>query len=159
MFASVVPVLVPVPLEGPFDYRLGAGEPPPPGTYVIVPFAGRELIGVVWDERSERSYPTHRLKAVEAVLDAPPMPTALRALVSQVARETLSPRGSVLKLALSVPAGLEPWPERLVYRRTQAPPGARMTRQRELVLAALPGATALPAPALAKAAARRAGRP
>ena len=104
MFASIVPVLVPVPLDGPFDYRLDTGQPPAPGTYVVVPFAGRELIGVVWDERPERSFPTHRLKAIATVLDAPPMPAALRALVSEVARETLSPRGSVLKLALSVPA-------------------------------------------------------
>ncbi|MGD9507588.1 MAG: primosomal protein N' [Geminicoccaceae bacterium] len=152
MFASIVPVLVPVPLDGPFDYRLDVGDPPPPGSYVIVPFAGRELIGVVWDERPERSFPTHRLKAIAAVLDAPPMPAALRALVSEVAGETLSPRGAVLKLALSVPAGLEPWPERLVYRRVEPRRDARMTRQRELVLAALPGGTALPGPVLAKAA-------
>ena len=45
------------------------------------------------------------------------MPRALRALVTEVAQETLAPRGAVLKLALSVPAALEPWPEKLAYRR------------------------------------------
>ena len=122
MFGSVVSVLVPVPLDGPFDYRLDHGEPPAPGTHVVVPFAGRELIGVVWDEPPARTIPTHRLKSIAIVLDAPPMPQAVRALVSEVAQETLAPRGAVLKLALSVPAGLEPWPEKLAYRRAAGEP-------------------------------------
>ena len=152
MFGSVVSVLVPVPLDGPFDYRLDADEPPLPGSHVLVPFAGRDLIGVVWDEPPARTIPTHRLKAVAAILDAPPMPAALRALVDAVARETLAPRGAVLKLALSTPAGLEPWPERVAYRQSPAAPAARMSAQRARVLEVLAAGAALPAPALAKAA-------
>ena len=33
LFGSVVPVLVPVPLDGPFDYLLENGQAPPAGTY------------------------------------------------------------------------------------------------------------------------------
>jgi primosomal protein N' (replication factor Y) (superfamily II helicase) len=152
LFGSVVPVLVPVPLDGPFDYFLENGQPPPAGAFVSVPFAGRELIGVVWDETPAKAVATHRLKPLGAVLDAPPMPPALRALVTQIAQETLAPRGSVLKLALSVPAALEPWPAKLAYRRAEGGPPARASRQRTAVLAALPEGTILPAPALAKAA-------
>ena len=128
------------------------GEPPAPGTHVVVPFAGRELIGVVWDEPPARTIPTHRLKSIAIVLDAPPMPRAVRALVTEVAQETLAPRGAVLKLALSVPAGLEPWPEKLAYRRAAGEPPERLSRQRSRVLAALPTDATMPAPALAKAA-------
>ncbi len=114
-----MPVLVPVPLDGPFDYRLDDGDPPPAGTFVVVPFAGRELIGVVWDEPPGAVGGDHRLKPLGAVLDAPPMPAVVRELVTHIASETLAPRGSVLKLALSVPAALEPWPIKLAYRRAE----------------------------------------
>ena len=100
MSGSIVSILVPVPLDGPFDYRLADGEPPAAGTFVVVPFAGRELVGVVWDERPARALPEHRLKPVSAVLDAPPMPPVVRALLSEVARETLNAR--IDELALDV---------------------------------------------------------
>ena len=152
LFGSIVPVLVPVPLDGPFDYLLEVGQAPPAGTFVAVPFAGRELIGVVWDEPPAKPVATHRLKSLGKVLDAPPMPATLRVLVTHIANETLAPRGSVLKLALSVPAALEPWPTKLVYRRAQCDLPARTSRQRAAVLAALPEGTSLLASALAKAA-------
>ena len=84
------------------------------------------------------------------------MPQAVRALVTEMAQETLAPRGAVLKLALSVPAALEPWPEKLAYRRAAGPPpdGSALTRR---ALPALPTDAAVPAPALAKAAGVGAG--
>ncbi|WGF88207.1 primosomal protein N' [Marinivivus vitaminiproducens] len=103
-----VPVLVPVPLDGPFDYLASAPGGLPPGTLVEVPFGPRSLPGVVWDERSPRPAAPARLKTIGRVLDAPPMPPALRRLVAHVARETVSPLGSVLKLALSTPSAFEP---------------------------------------------------
>ena len=157
MPGSIVPVLVPVPLDGPFDYRLAEGPAPAAGTFVEVPFAGRQLIGVVWDEPAGRSLPEHRLKPLGAVLEAPPMPPVIRALIRHVARETLAPQGAVLKLAQSVPAALEPWPIKLAYRRVPDVAPGRASRQRAAVLAALPGDTALLAPALAKAAGVGAG--
>ena len=117
MPGSAVPVLVPVPLDGPFDYLLADGPSPAPGTFVEVPFGGRQLIGVVWDQRSAKSLALDRLKPLGTVLDAPPMPATVRALIRHMAVETLAPQGAVLKLALSVPAALEPWPAKLAYRR------------------------------------------
>ncbi len=152
LFGSIVPVLVPVPLDGPFDYLLEHGEPPLPGSFVAVPFAGRELIGVVWDAPPERPVSASRLKALGAVLEAPPMPAALRELIGHIALETLAPRGAVLKLALSVPAALEPWPTKLAYEPRDAEPPVKLSRQRSAVLAALAAAGSLTAPALAKAA-------
>ena len=157
MLGPPLPVLVPVPLDGPFDYRLEAGPRPEPGSFVEVPFGGRRLVGVVWGERPTRALPPHRLKAAGAVLDAPPLPPTVRDLLRHVARETLAPMGSVLKLAMSVPAALEPWPVKLAYRRAAgaAAPG-RLSRQRAAVLAALDGrgggGAALPPADLARAA-------
>ena len=47
---------------------------------------------------------------------------------SEVARETLAPLGSALRLALPVPAALDPWPAKLGYRR---PADARPDRLRQ----------------------------
>ncbi|MFO1071824.1 MAG: primosomal protein N' [Geminicoccaceae bacterium] len=157
MFGHPLPVLVPVPLEGPFDYRLESQDRPVPGSFIEVPFGSRRLIGVVWDERPARALPMHRLKPAGAVLEAPPMPATVRALLRHVARETLAPLGSVLKLAMSVPAALEPWPEKIAYRRAAATDPPRLSRprlshQRAAVLAVLADEVPRLAPALAKAA-------
>ncbi|MGH6900125.1 MAG: primosomal protein N', partial [Geminicoccaceae bacterium] len=105
--SRTVPVLVPLPLDVPFDYAIDHGSAPQPGDYVAVPFGPREVVGVVWDAAADRRVAAARLKAVRRKLDAPPMPRPLRALVRHVAAVTLHPLGSALKLALSVPAALE----------------------------------------------------
>ncbi len=152
MPGSVVPVLVPVPLDGPFDYRLADGPVPPAGTFVEVPFGGRRLVGVIWDDRPAKSVALERLKPLGAVLEAPPMPAPLRFLLKHVARETLAPQGSVLKLALSVPAALEPWPAKLAYRRGGVPVPGRLSPQRAAVLERLAALEPVLAPDLAKSA-------
>ena len=101
---ATVPVLLPLPLDEPFDYALPAGPSLPPGTFVEVPFGPRHVVGVVWDEAASERAPNLRLKAVRRRVDAPPMPQALRHLVRHIAATTLHPLGSALRLALSVPA-------------------------------------------------------
>ena len=118
MPGRTVSVLVPVPLDGPFDYRLGADGPvPDPGHVrrgaVRRPTPRRRGMGHAF----AKPLPEARLKPLGAVLEAPPMPPTVRALLRHVARETLAPQGAVLKLAMSVPAALEPWPVKLAYRR------------------------------------------
>ena len=44
-----VPVLLPYPFPGPFDYRVPAEMTVQPGDVVLVPLNRREEIGVVWD--------------------------------------------------------------------------------------------------------------
>ena len=158
MFGSVVPVLVPVPLDGPFDYRLDDGQAPPAGTYVAVPFAGRELIGVVWDEAPARPVPSSRLKPLGAVLDAPPMP--------RDAAGTGHPHGAgdAGAARIGAEAGAQrPGGAGAVADQARLSPGrgraarARLSRQRAAVLAALPEGAVVPAPALAKAAGVGAG--
>ena len=44
-----VPVMLPYPFPGPFDYRVPPGMDPQPGDVVLVPLNPREEVGVVWD--------------------------------------------------------------------------------------------------------------
>ena len=99
-----------------------------PGRSSRCPFAGRELIGVVWDEAAGadacREPPAEAAgRGARRAADAGGAPGAGHAMSPS---ETLAPRGSVLKLALSVPAALEPWPSKLAYRRADGEPPARL---------------------------------
>ncbi len=101
--------MLPLPLEaGTYDYRLPEGLAAPPGSFVIVPLGGREAVGVVWDGEPDPDLPAHKLKNVQAVLDAPAMSESLRRFVEWVAAYTISPPGAVLRMAMSAPAALEP---------------------------------------------------
>ncbi len=88
-----IPVLLPYPFPGPFDYRVPPGLATKPGDVVLVPLNGREEVGVVWDAPADEAVPEHKLKTVVAVLDTPPMGEALRRFVDWIAAYTLSPPG------------------------------------------------------------------
>lgn len=114
--------MLPLPLEaGTYDYRLPDELDVVPGSFVVVPLAGRETLGVVWDGEPDPRLPAHRLKNVQAVLGAPPMGESLRRFVEWVAAYTLSPPGMVLRMAMSAPAALEPQPAKAGW---QLAPGA-----------------------------------
>jgi primosomal protein N' (replication factor Y) len=101
-----VAVLLPLPLAGPYDYRVDAEQTLSAGDFVRVPLGKRRALGVVWgagDGRLDEA----RCRSVLARLDAPSLPEATRRLVDWVAAYTLSPPGAVLKMAMSVPAALE----------------------------------------------------
>ncbi len=151
MDIQTVPVLLPLPLDTPFDYRVDDGPIPAPGSFVRVPFGSRDAVGVVWHRPAARRVPTARLKAIRSTFDAPPLPPALCRFVDAVACQTLAPLGTVLRLAMSVPAALEPLPARLGYRSREkacAPMGVVQRR----VLEALAGGRALTGTSLGKAA-------
>ena len=139
-----VPVLLPLPLAGAYDYAVPASMALRPGEFVSVPLNQREVVGVVWDtpEVPEANpVPDRRLKPVSAVLPAPPMTASLRRFIDWVAAYTLSPPGAVLRMAMSVPAALEASAPQAGW--TLAPPGnsrPRITPERQRVLdAARPG--------------------
>jgi primosomal protein N' (replication factor Y) len=108
--ARSVPVLIPLPLDEPFDYAVPDGLAVAPGDWVEVPFGPRRAIGAVWDTRPATPAPAlapARLRPIERRLDAPPLAPPLRRLVEHVAALTLAPLGAAFKLVLSVPAALE----------------------------------------------------
>jgi primosomal protein N' (replication factor Y) len=131
-----VPVLLPYPFEGPFDYRLPRGMTLAPGDYVLVPLNRREEVGVVWDGVADGSVGDNKLRPVSARLDAPPMREDLRRLIDWIAAYTISPPGEVLAMALRVNA-LKPEHVHLGWRAADPLPEIRHTAQRDAVLAEL----------------------
>ncbi len=145
--AIIVPVLLPLPLPGPYDYL---GEGFAPGDIVEVPLGRRPVAGVVWDG-GPGGVEAGRLKPIARRLEVPAMRPALRRFVARVANYTLSPPGSVLRMALSVPAALEPPKPRRAWRLAEAlPTDMRATPQRRLVLELLQGGGALTAAEIAR---------
>ena len=129
--------MLPLPLQaGTYDYRLPEGLAAPPGSFVVVPLGGREAVGVVWDGEPDPNLPAHKLKTVQAVLDAPAMSESLRRFVEWVAAYTISPPGAVLRMAMSAPAALEPLPQKAGWQLAAGAIGeeVRLTPARQRVL-------------------------
>lgn len=141
-----VHVLLPLPFAAPLDYKVD-GELEAllpgtfmPGTFVKVTVSGKPTIGVVWDAPDVphgKVYPLEKLKPVDEIVSLPPMSNALRRFVDWVARYTLSPLGSVLRMCMPAPSSLMDVPLRAHYQRAALPEGLRMTPARQSVLDAL----------------------
>jgi primosomal protein N' (replication factor Y) len=143
-----VPVLLPYPFAGPFDYAVPPGSDLAPGDIVLVPLNNRQEVGVVWDAPAGPSVADTKLKPVSARVDAPPLPAALRKFVDWVAGYTLTPPGGVMAMALRVNALTPPQPTP-GWHAALPPENARLTPQRRRVLAAL-GDKTLPGAELAR---------
>ena len=134
--ARRVPVMLPYPFPGPFDYRVPPGMDPQPGDVVLVPLNRREEVGVVWDCAADAGVPDGKLKPVAGMIDTPPMLPALRQFVDWVAGYTLSPPGEVMAMALRIVAPGLGAPA-TGWRRADPLPEARLTEARRKVLDAL----------------------
>ncbi len=130
----IVSVLLPQPLPEPFDYELPEGLAAPLGSFVVAPLGPREMIGVVW---AERTVPSNRkLKPIlEVIAPAPPLPAAMRTFIERAARYVCAPAGNLLAMAMRSREALEEAPvELLVVTSGEWP--ERMTPARGKVLAA-----------------------
>ncbi|HYH36784.1 MAG TPA: primosomal protein N' [Azospirillum sp.] len=145
-----VSVLLPLPLREPYDYRVPPGLEIQPGDYVEVPLGPRRVIGVVWGPGGG-TVESGRLKAVVRRFDVPPMPEVERRFIDWVAAYTMTMPGMVLKMAVSVPAALDPPKPTIAYHRSAAepPPGFKLTEARKRVLALLADGPPRTAPELA----------
>lgn len=134
-----VAVLLPLPLREAYDYRVPDGMELAAGDYVEVPLGPRRVVGVVWGPGGG-GVEAGRLKPVVRRFDAPPMTEVARRFVEWVAAYTMTPAGFVLRMAVSVPAALEPPKPLLAYLRREGaepPAGFKMTDARTRVLAQL----------------------
>lgn len=129
---GTVSVLIPLALPKPYDYKVPPGMELHAGAYVVVPLGTQELLGAVWGAGSGE-VGHNRLKPVAEVLDVPPMPEVLRRFIDWVAGYTVSPAGSVLRLAIRAPGALEPARMRTAYILSDARP-QRMTPARARVV-------------------------
>lgn len=164
-----VSVLLPLPLDGAYDYAVPAELELAPGDLVRVPLGGREVIGVVWEAGADSGrVPDVRLKPVSARYDFPPLPEVQRRFIEWVASYTMAAPGAVLRMALRAPRALEPPKPLVAYclapgeaavpgrsgQGTAPPPRAkpRMTPARRRVVGVLRDGPARPANELAHAA-------
>ena len=134
--AARVPVLLPYPFAGPFDYRVPAGMNPQPGDLVLVPLNRREEVGVVWDGPADGAVGDNRLRPIAGLLDLPPMRADIRRLVDWIAAYTLALPGDVLPMALRAKA-LQAERALTGWQLADPLPDLRLTDQRRRVLAAL----------------------
>ena len=111
-------VLVPYPVDKAYDYAIPAGMNVEEGDYVTVPLGGREVTGVVWGAAAG-GVPAKKIKEAVQRYDMPPMPQVHRKFLDWVASYNMAARGSVLKMALSAPAALEPAKAVKAYRIAQ----------------------------------------
>lgn len=100
-------VLTPFPIDKAYDYALPEGLQVEEGAYVSVPLGAREVPAVVWGKGAGDVNP-HKIKPIAANYDLPPLPAVHRKFLDWMAGYTMAPKGSVLKLTLSVPKALEP---------------------------------------------------
>ncbi len=150
-----VPVLLPYPFAGPFDYAVPHGVVLAPGDIVLVPLNRRQEVGVVWDAPSGPAIADTKLKPVTGKLDTPPMRAPLRKLIDWVAAYTLAAAGEVLAMALRVNA-MGPERPSPGWQAADPPAGAKLTPQRRQVLDVL-GTGTMRGPELARAAGVGAG--
>src|ERR1700760_2893737 len=96
-------VVLPVPLDRAFTYKLKAEDDPPVGGRVVVPFRQEKLIGVV--TRLHDEAPPVEARLIEAVLDQEPILSAeLMELATWIAQYYLAPLGEVLRSMLPLMA-------------------------------------------------------
>ncbi len=126
-----VSVLVPYPVDKAYDYIIPEDMSVGAGDYVSVPLGSREVTGVVWGE-PKGDVSSKKLKAITHKYLVQGMPDVARDFIDWVARYTLSPKGSVLKMAVSVPAGLEPPLTQTLYKwdNTKSLPKLTPTQQK-----------------------------
>jgi primosomal protein N' (replication factor Y) len=128
--SQLVSVLVPVAVERPYTYT--SDRPLRPGTLVAVPLGTRITLGAVWPDAPD-DVPAKKLREVEQVFDAPPLPESLMRFVDWMAGYTLAARGMVLRMVLRAPDALLP-EKPMVGVRLAGPPPGRMTEARRRVL-------------------------
>lgn len=100
--SQIVGVLLPLPFNEPFDYKIeGAVEL---GAIVRVPFGREQQIGVVWKIGRSSKLDDSKIKPVLEVFNYPPLPAELRKFIAWVAQYNLAFLGLVLKMVISVRA-------------------------------------------------------
>src|SRR5689334_2407467 len=105
MIARVEPLTTTRALRGPFDYRLPAAlADVGVGTLLAVPFAGRELLGVVVERAASSEVPDERLAEPRARVE-PSIPAELVALARWIGEEYCSTFSRALQLVLPPGAG------------------------------------------------------
>ena len=95
-------VLFPVAL-GSFEYLTDLNVQV--GQFVKAPLGKKKMIGVVWSNKSENTFPEDKLKKIDSILPESALPAQTIQFINWVAGYTLAPLGAVLKMALNSEMG------------------------------------------------------
>jgi primosomal protein N' (replication factor Y) len=132
-----IAVLLPLPVEGTYDYRVPADVILSVGDIIDVPLGRRFETGVVWGPAADDIDPD-KLKEAVGLKDLPRLPVSLLTFIDWMADYTLQPKGVILRMALRGARGLKSKaPETELVAAPAAPEGLKLTPAREKVLAAL----------------------
>lgn len=112
----IVGVLLPLPFNGPFDYK--AADDAMVGQIVRVSF-GREMhVGVIWKLGASSELPENKIKPITEALDMPPLQPALIRLIEFTAKYNLAFLGLVLKMVLCAKGAFEDPKLNILYKLT-----------------------------------------
>ena len=146
-----VAVLLPLPVESAYDYKVPEGAVFVAGDIVEVPLGRRFEVGVVWGAGRHEVKP-EKLREVVHKLDVPAVPGVLRRFIDWAADYTLQSPGALLRIAIN-PARrwVPPQPATAIGSAglSLAAAGIKTTPAREKVMAAVGSATFATATALA----------
>ena len=141
-------ILLPLPLTGPYDYKLPRGINAARGMLVAAPIGNRESLGVVWGN-PEGNVGDNRLKIAEPLEGLPRLPAALCDFIDWVAAYTLNPPGAILAMALRSRNAFEPEARRIAYIKGDTVP-VRLSDARRRVLAVAEDGLARSVPGMAE---------
>lgn len=70
------------------------------GTYVRISFGRQDVVGIVTEVDVKSDYPLNKIKKIDEVYDAPPLPSQMMDFIQKVATWTMTPRGAILKMVI-----------------------------------------------------------
>lgn len=126
-------ILVPFPVDKAYDYIVPDDLELQAGDYVTVPLGGREIPAVVWGDPAGDVNPS-KLKHVVLRHAMKPMPKVMRDFIDWVADYTMTPRGFVLKMALSVQGALIPPKPAKGFRPANDIASVKLTEKQQQVM-------------------------
>jgi primosomal protein N' (replication factor Y) (superfamily II helicase) len=102
----IISVLPCAPVDKAYSYL--AAQDVPVGSFVTIPFGGREVAGIVWEPDPQASPPViSKLKSVARYHSLTPLSSTLQEFIAWVAHYYCAPLGAVAKMVASVPAALD----------------------------------------------------
>ncbi|MBT3401976.1 MAG: primosomal protein N', partial [Rhodospirillaceae bacterium] len=133
MAADTISVLLPLPVAGPYDYKVPPDMILQPGDFVHAPLGSREMTGVVWGPAAG-DVDEKKLRPITERIETRPLPEQSRRFIDWVAAYTLSAPGAVLRMALRTPDALAPPKPVTAYLAATPPEGLRITPARARVM-------------------------
>lgn len=113
---QIVGVLLPLPFNDVFDYKVEDDMPVVSGSIVRVPWGREQQVGVVWKIGKSSNLEEKKIKSVLEVYDYPPFSDELMKFINFVASYNLAFLGLALKMAISVKSAFEDQKKLTLYK-------------------------------------------